>query len=116
MPASTDTSASAGARRVVEGLLRGGLVVAIGLMASGLVVKLASGNHDDTAVRLLHVMQTGSLGDTLMGLGILALGLTPAARVLVLAAVWAHQRDWRFVAVAVIVVMTLAVATLLGGA
>jgi uncharacterized membrane protein len=51
-----------------------------------------------------------------MGLGILALGLTPAVRVLVLAAVWAHQRDWRFVAVAAVVVMTLAVATVLGGA
>ncbi len=115
---ATDTGADAaptGARTIVHHLLRGGLVIAIVLMSAGLVVKLASGDHRDQTVELLGLHHAPSLGDAIMGAGILALGLTPALRVIVLAAVWIHERDWRFVGVALAVVATLTTAVLLGG-
>ncbi len=102
-------------RTIVHHLLRTGLVVSIVLMIVGLVVKLASGDHDAGVVLLLDLHHAPSLGDALMGAGIAALGATPALRVLVLAGVWTHERDWRFVAVAVAVVATLTAAVLLGG-
>lgn len=107
--------ASVGPRRIVHGLLRAGLVLSIGLMTVGLVIKLASGDHANSAVKLFDLAGAPSTGDALMGVGIAVLGLTPALRVVVLAAIWAHQRDWRFVAVAGAVVATLVVAALLGG-
>ena len=115
---TTDTGADAaptGSRTVVHHLLRGGLAVAIVLMTAGLVVKLASGDHRDQTVKLLGLQHAPSLGDSLMGAGILALGLTPALRVVVLAVVWIRERDWRFVGVALAVVATLTTAVLLGG-
>ncbi len=63
----------------------------------------------------MHLGQAPSLGDALMGLGILALGATPALRVVVLAGIWTRERDWRFVAVAGAVVASLTAAVLLGG-
>lgn len=114
-PATSPASESASARRIVHGILRGGLMVSIGLMALGLALKLGSGDHHERSVELMHLGRSGSAGDTVMGLGVLVLGLTPALRVVVLAGVWVHQRDWRFVWVATVVVTTLVIATLLGG-
>ncbi|MGE3621198.1 MAG: DUF1634 domain-containing protein [Acidimicrobiia bacterium] len=110
-----DVDGSAGTRRVVHRLLRGGLVVAVALMAGGLVLKLAGGDHHDGTVTPFGLADAPSLGDALMGLGIVVLGLTPALRVVALAGLWARQRDWRFVGVAGAVAVTLATAALLGG-
>ncbi len=113
--ANGEDAAPTGARTIVHHLLRGGLAIAIALMLAGLVVKLASGDHRNEAVKLLGLQHAPSLGDALMGAGILALGLTPAVRVLVLAVVWTREHDWRFVGVALAVVATLTTAVLLGG-
>lgn len=114
--ASANAETSVGQRRIVNGLLRTGLVGAMALMGAGLVVALATGARDDIPVKLFALGEASGLGDRLMALGIVVLGLTPALRVLVLASIWARQRDWRFVGVATAVVVTLVIATLLGGA
>jgi len=46
----------------------------------------------------------------LMGAGVVVLALTPVARVLVLIGLWVRERDWRFVAVAGVVLVVLGVA------
>ncbi|GMU63550.1 MAG: DUF1634 domain-containing protein [Myxococcales bacterium] len=100
----------------MQGLLRGGLAVAVVLMVVGLVVQVASGEVAAPGVPLRALVGTGvSPGTRLMGLGVLALGLTPGLRVVLLLVLWARERDWRFVGVAALVVMTLAVSLALGG-
>ena len=47
--------------------------------------------------------------------GALALGLTPVARVLALLLLWSWQRDWRFVWVSAVVIVTLTFAALVAG-
>jgi uncharacterized membrane protein len=102
-------------RDVVKALLRGGLGLSVGLMATGLVLRLASGATAAPGASLAQLF-AGEVpwGDRLMGLGAVTLGLTPALRVLTLVALWTRERDWRFVAVAVLVVLTLGVSLALG--
>ena len=68
--------------------------------------------NDAPAARLWHL--DGGLGPALTTLGVMVLAFTPALRVLALVVVWWHERDWRFVGVALFVVATLAVGILLG--
>jgi len=49
-----------------------------------------------------------------MALGILALALTPALRVVTLIGLWSRERDWHYVRVAAVVLVVLAVAAGLG--
>jgi uncharacterized membrane protein len=93
-------------------VLRIGLTLAVLLLASGLLVLLATGADDAPAARLWHL--DGGLGPALTTLGVMVLAFTPALRVLALVVVWWHERDWRFVGVALFVVATLAVGILLG--
>lgn len=102
-------------RDVVQWLLRSGLALAVGLMAVGFVVRAVSGEAAAPGVSLKQVLSgDASRGDWLMGLGALVLGLTPGFRVLTLLVLWTRERDWRFVAVAALVVVTLTVSLLLG--
>jgi hypothetical protein len=108
-------SAPAGDRFAVKWLLRGGLGLAAALMAAGLVVRVATGAVDAPGVPLPSLFGAGlPLGDRLMGLGALLLGLTPTLRVLTLVGLWTKERDWRFAGVAALVVVTLGVALALG--
>ena len=85
-------------------------------MSAGLVLDLIRGQLENPNVRLFHLFQTGmSLGDRLMALGILALALTPAFRVLALVYLWMKERDLKFAAVAAFVVIALSFAIALGG-
>lgn len=101
-------------QRIVQALLRGGLVIAVVLMAVGLVMKVVSGSHHSGDVRLFSISDAESSADLLMALGVLALALTPAFRVVALIVLWARERDWRFVGVAVAVIATLGLAVLVG--
>ena len=101
-------------RHTVQRLLRVGLGTAFALMASGLLMKLASGDRRSTAVRLFSLNGPVATGDRLMAIGILVLAATPALRVLSLVVLWSWERDWRFVTVALVVTLTLAVAVIIG--
>ncbi len=92
--------------------LRGGIVLSACLLTAGLVVRLASGIDDAPAARPWTF--EGDLGFVLSTLGVTVLALTPALRVLALVVLWARERDWRFVAVALAVVATLSVGVVLG--
>ncbi len=101
-------------QRIIRLLLRGGLAVAVVSMALGLTLKIASGSRRSAAVELFSLGDAGSPADLLMALGVLALALTPAFRVLALVVLWAREHDWRFVGVAVAVIVTLGVAVIVG--
>lgn len=101
-------------QRVIEWLLRGGLIIAVVLMAIGLGIKIASGADRSPAVKLFSISSAASTGDQLMAIGVLVLAATPAMRVLALLWIWARERDWRFVGVSCAVVVTLAVSVIVG--
>lgn len=101
-------------QRTVQRLLRVGLVASVLLMFAGLVMKISSGSHRSSGVELFSLTATGSNADLVMALGVLVLAITPAFRVLALVVLWARERDWRFVGVAGLVVVTLALAVVVG--
>ena len=101
-------------QRIVQVLLRAGLGVSVVLMAVGLAMKVASGSRHSTEVKLFSLTSTGSSADALMALGVLTLALTPAFRVIALVVLWSRERDWRFVGVALAVIVTLSVAVVVG--
>lgn len=101
------------AQRFVQILLRAGLAGAVVLMAVGLALKLAAHDHVAGAVPLF-ALTSGSRADAIMALGVLLLAATPALRVLALVALWARERDWKFVGVALVVVVTLGAAIVVG--
>lgn len=101
-------------QRIVQTLLRAGLVVAVVLMAVGLAMKIVSGSRHSVGVKLFALGDAGSSADLIMALGVLALALTPAFRVLALVVLWSRERDWHFVGVALAVIVTLSVAVLVG--
>ncbi len=101
-------------QRVVQVLLRTGLAISVVLMAIGLVMKVASGSRRSSGIELFSLTTAGSTADRVMALGVLVLAVTPAFRVLALVVLWARERDWRFVGVAVMVVVVLGLAVILG--
>ena len=112
----TATDASRVERRSVQFLLRAGLALSGALMAAGFALQFAQGalRSQGFAPRDLLVASL-PLGERLMGAGILVLAATPAVRVLALLLLWTRERDFRFVAVALAVIATLAAAIALGG-
>ena len=101
-------------QRIVQWLLRAGLAISVALMAVGLVMKIASGSHRSHETKMFALGASGSTADTVMAIGVLVLALTPAFRVLALVVLWARERDWRFMGVALGVVVTLSAAVLIG--
>jgi uncharacterized membrane protein len=98
----------------VQLLLRVGLALSTALMTAGMLVRLARGDHSSVPVRLFELGAAPDLGLLLIALGILALAMTPALRVLSLVLIWGRERDWRFVGVALAVAVTLALSIVLG--
>jgi uncharacterized membrane protein len=99
----------------VQLVLRAGLLTSVVLMVTGLALRFARGESDAPAVGLIELFtRGGDVGLLLTAFGILVLALTPALRVLALVGVWWHERDYRFVGVALIVVATLITSVLIG--
>lgn len=102
--------------RLVQLLLQSGLAISALLMLAGLVVQLASGAHGAVSVKMFEIATAKvGTGTRLMALGILVLAFTPVFRVLMLVGLWTRERDWRFVGVAMTVVVVLAIAIAAGG-
>jgi uncharacterized membrane protein len=112
---SQESSALATDRKVVQFLLRAGLALSVVLMLLGLVISLSSGETTPTPVEMKALFSPGiSLGNHLMGGGVLLLGLTPVLRVLMLVYLWYREKDWKFAIIALIVFATLMVSISLG--
>lgn len=102
-------------RHIVGRVLRAGLVVASLLMVAGVLGKALTTDASTPALELRRLLTPPTAADGLLSGGVLVLAATPFVRVLVLAAVWARIRDWRFVITAGVVLALLVAATLLGG-
>ncbi len=107
-------SSSRGEHRIVQMILRGGLLVASVLMAAGVLLHLISGQAQAPAVPLFAIFSQHDTGLLLTALGVAVLGLTPMVRVVALVGIWSRERDWKFVGVALAVVVVLTAAVLLG--
>ena len=98
------------AHRFVQWVLRLGLALACVLIGIGFVMALATGERMAAPVRLHEVLSEGTTADRVIACGLLLLAMTPVIRVLSLVAIWTHERDRRFVIVALVVVVVLGVA------
>lgn len=99
---------------VVKWVLRSGLVGALGLLLTGLVVQLGAGNHVAVQVKMFDLFAPRPLGERIMAVGVLALTLTPACGVLSVLLGWAREGDRRYVVVGGVVVAVLGAAVLVG--
>jgi uncharacterized membrane protein len=97
-------------RRLVVAVLRAGLALAAALLTAGLALAVGEARLTSHPVALSQILPFLARGrpSGYLAAGVLVLVATPAVRVLVLAAGFARERDWRFAAVA------LAVAAILG--
>lgn len=100
-------------RRVVAALLRAGLAVSAGSMTVGLSWAVAAGRLAALPLRLGE-LDGSRAGALLMGIGLIVLALTPAARVVALVIDFSIERDWRFAAVAAGVAALLSIGIALG--
>lgn len=98
----------------IQWVLRGGLAISAVLMAIGLVIAIAGGEHGRTAVHLMRVFSEGSVGDRLVAVGLALLALTPVVRVLALVLIWLAERDRRFAVIGAIVLAILAFSIVTG--
>ena len=118
MPEETEhrgTPADPRTNTVVKVVLRVGLTASLLLLLAGLVAQLATARHVAVDVRMFHVFGAPSLGEALMGLGVLILTLTPVAGILSVLGNWLlRERDRGFSAVAAIVLVVLAAAVIVG--
>ncbi len=112
--AQPDIAESEQAHGWVQTVLRAGLVVAVVAMSGGLGVCLATGRCDSRHVRISELAGPMDPGTRLLTAGILALALTPAARILALVALWARASDWRFVLIGLVVGCVLTASVLVG--
>jgi hypothetical protein len=103
----------AGERRIVEIVFRWGLSLASLCMAVGMVLALVSGETTFGAVDLTHLGDMSGPG-ALMGVGIGILAAIPATNILVLMFFWARRRQVGLTVIALAVILTLAVAVILG--
>ncbi len=99
---------------LVKVVLRVGLAISSALLVVGLIVQLASGHDQAVQVRMFHLSGGHSVGETIMGVGVLALALTPACGVMSVVVSWVRERDARFVVVGAIVVAVLMAAIAVG--
>ena len=98
----------------VQTVLRAGLALSVALMVAGSIVRLAVGRTDAPAVKLFALFDTSDPSLLLLALGIFVLALTPAMRVVALVYLWWRERDYRFVGVAMLVIVTLVASVMLG--
>lgn len=84
-------------------------------MLIGLILNLVSAPVKLEPIALFDLFsQPLTLANRLMGLGVFILALTPAARVVMLLILWLRERDWKFVSVASIVIVTLLLSIFIG--
>jgi len=105
-------------RDVVQPILRWGMVLSLALMLFGLSLGIITGDQEASVVPLgkipsqLLELQPAAF----LTLGIVLLIATPLARVFGSLCVFIRERDRRFVLVSLVVLLSVALAVLLGAA
>lgn len=105
---------SRAAHRFVQWVLRLGLAIATAMLAVGLAIALVAGERTAAPVHLHELFSEGTVADQVIACGLLLLAMTPVIRVLSLVAIWAYERDRKFVIVALVVLVVLGAAILSG--
>jgi len=103
--------------RLVHWTLLGGVMASAALLICGLSMMFAQGPPRVDAMhgfgRLIPRALAGE-GIAIVNLGLIALMLTPASRVVVLTIAWATRRQWRMAAIGSTVAALLAFSVALG--
>ncbi len=94
----------------MQWVLRGGLAIACVLLGIGLAMALATGERVAAPVRLHEVLSEGTTADRVIACGLLLLAMTPVVRVLSLVVIWMLERDKKFALVALVVIVVLGLA------
>jgi uncharacterized membrane protein len=104
--------------RNVRYVLLGGMVISLIMMFIGLIAYALNPNVPDIALNPIEAIRQLLQGDPigLLSLGIMLLIITPLARILVAMAEFAKGKEWRMVAVSLIVVAIVGIAILIGAA
>jgi hypothetical protein len=110
-PGSSRTGKGA---RLAQRVMRAGLVLSLGLLLAGTVIKVLAGGPAE-ALRFGALLGSSDPGDRVLLLGALVLALTPMAQVASLLVSWTRARDFRFALVAAGVMMLLILGAFLGG-
>lgn len=85
-------------------------------MMIGLVINISAGHIEPVPIGMFELLSESlTLGDRLLGIGVLVLALTPAIRVITLTILWTREKDWKFVGVSVMVIIALIISVSLGG-
>ncbi len=98
----------------MQWVLRGGLALSCVLLAVGLAMALATGEHAAGVVRLHEVLSQGTTADRVIACGLLLLAMTPVVRVLSLVVIWILEGDKKYALVALVVVVVLGIAIVSG--
>lgn len=86
------------------------------LMLAGLAVNISTGHIESAPVAMFELLSESlTLGNRLLGMGVLILALTPAIRVVTLTILWTRERDWKFVGISIVVIISLIISVVLGG-
>lgn len=98
-------------RKAIQFLLQGGLVLSILLMLSGVFLNIYQGHNTILNMGMSDLFSDStSFANRLLLWGIFFLALTPVFRVIALVLLWIKEKDWKFVAVAVFVLITLSIS------
>ena len=104
--------------KVVQPILRWGMMLSLALMLIGLLLGMAAGSEDAGIVPMEDI-PSGLLGlepSAFLTLGILLLIITPLARVFGALSVFVREKDRQFVLVSIAVLAAVAAAVLFGAA
>jgi uncharacterized membrane protein len=114
----TASDAAHGLGRDIARVLRVGTLLAVACIAIGYAIELASGDSGPGPIGVLALLGHGG-GDAILAVGLLALTLTPLVAVTVaavdLARAGERVRAATALGVAVLLVIALAVAAIIGG-
>jgi uncharacterized membrane protein len=108
---------SVGERASVQLLLRAGMGLSVLLFLVGLLLAFAHGGATPVGVPLFSLgalARHGEFAELIAALGVLVLASTPIVRVLLLAWLWAQEKDRRFMWIAITVAAILAFAVVSG--
>lgn len=95
---------------MISRVMRGVLVVALAMIAAGLVASLLAGTSQPEAVTIAQLVDRLDLPSALLAWGILGLALASGAGLVALIAGWLRRREWTYAAVSLLIVVLLVVA------
>jgi uncharacterized membrane protein len=101
-------------RWFVQVFLRLSLGVTVVLMLTGMIIWIASGDHESPSTTPEQLLGSLDTGHRLMLAGVLQLAITPVLLVVALLGLWMRERAWRFAATSALVLVLLGVALWLG--